>query len=107
MLKRLILELLGVFIGIVALFVILAAVMSAVAKAGTEQVDVQPTVKVLVVSEPSPGKYYSRLGLVHKFTDAIIVVCFEWKNDEMAQCLVIVDDGDTLMLPVKLLEQKT
>ena len=104
--RKLAIEVGSILVGAVLVVFMLSAVMKA-ALAGTERVDLQPTVKVLVVSEPTPGKYFSRLGLVHKFSDAIIVVCFEWKNDEMAQCLVISEDGDTLMLPVKLLEQKT
>lgn len=74
---------------------------------GTERIDLAPTIKALVVSSPSPGKYSSRVGLVHAFSDAIIIVCFEWKNNVVAQCLVIANDGDTLMIPVRLLEEKT
>lgn len=75
--------------------------------AGTERVDNSDKVKVLVFSTPTPGKWYSRVALVHKFDDAIIVACFEWKNSVQAECLVLVQDGDTLMVPVRLLEIKT
>lgn len=90
-----------------SLLLVGALVVFAYAKAGTERIDLSPVKKVLVVSSPSPGKYSSRLALVHAFTDAVIVVCLEQKNSVIVQCLVLVDDGDTLMVPVRLLEEKT
>lgn len=90
-----------------SLLLIGALTVFAYAKAGTERIDLSPITKVLVVSSPSPGKYSSRVGLVHAFTDAIIVVCLEQKNSVVVQCLVLVNDGVTLMVPIRLLEEKT
>lgn len=86
----------------------LSLIALAASRAGTERVDLQPTVKVLVFSTPKPGKWYSRIGTVHSFSDAVIVACFEWKTQTQVECLVIgKGDGETLLVPMYLLEIKT
>ena len=87
---------------------VLSVIAFGASRAGSERVDLQPTVKVLVFSTPLPGKWYSRVGTVHAFSDAVIVACFEWKTQTQVECLVIgKEDGETLMVPLYLLEIKT
>lgn len=92
------------FVAFVLSLMLLAASKS---QAGTPRIDNAPTAKVLVFSTTKAGRWHSRLGVIHAFTDAIIYACFEWPTKTQVACLVIADDGETLMLPLNLLEIKT
>lgn len=77
-------------------------------KAGTERVDLRPVTKGLVFSNDATGTWHSRVGLIHEFSDAIIYACFEFPVQTEVECLVITKDtGETLMMPLRLLEIKT
>lgn len=92
-----------------ALVISLMLLAASKVHAGTERIDLQPRTKVIVFSTTKDGKWHSRLAITHEFTDAIIVACFEWPTtDAPVQCLVVVKaDGETLMIPMRLLEIKT
>lgn len=90
-----------------ALVLVFVLVVFAYAKAGTPRVDLSPVVKVRVFSTPKPGKWYSHMGTIHSFSDANIFACFEWIAKPEVECLVIASDGETLLMPLYLLEIKT
>lgn len=52
------------------------SLMAFAAHAGTERVDLSPTVNVLIFSTPKPGQWHSRIGKLHAFADATIYACF-------------------------------
>jgi hypothetical protein len=87
---------------------VLALLLLAASKvqAGTERLTNQDTVEVDAVMSTA-GVWHHRKGPVHPFSDGVIVVCEEFKDKTTMLCIVLTDDGDVVLAPVQLLEQKT
>jgi hypothetical protein len=74
--------------------------------AGTERIDLNTRTQVDVIYKDKDGTWSARKGTVDRFSDARYLVCVEYKDIVMANCLVIDDDGAPHWLPVRLLEEK-
>ena len=75
------------------------------AEAATPRVSTQPTVEVDVVLKTDKA-WTHRKATVNAFSDGKIALCEEFKDNVVAQCVVLVEDGDVLMMSVRLLEDK-
>jgi hypothetical protein len=87
---------------------VLALLLLAASKvrAGTERISNQETIEVDVVLKTNASWSY-RKAKVHPFLDGRILVCEEFKDKVMAMCIVLIDDGDVVLAPTRLLEEKT
>jgi hypothetical protein len=84
----------------------LLLLLASKAQAGTERITNQPTIEVDVVLKTG-ASWTHRKAKVHPFADGRIVVCEETKNSVVAECIVLIDDGDVVLAPTRLLEDKT
>ena len=75
-------------------------------QAGTERIDNLDRIPVDVLMKVKEGTWTARKALVHPFSDARIVVCEEFKDKVIANCLVITDDNEAIVVPVRMLEEK-
>ena len=94
------------FLGRLFLCTMIAFALVRAALAGTERVDLQPRVEVDVLSKDAAGHWHARKGTFHGFVDARYLTCMEYKDNVVATCIVITDDGEVLQLQVRLLEDK-
>lgn len=85
---------------------LLLVLLSLPVAAGTERIDNSPRIQVDVIYKDKNGTQTARKGTVHAFADARFVVCIEYKDQVVANCLVIDDDGEPHWVPVRLLEEK-
>jgi hypothetical protein len=76
------------------------------APAGTERLDNGNRVQVDVILKNPDGVWTARKATVNAFTDGRILVCEEFKNSVVVNCLVITDDGEAVVVPVRLKEEK-
>lgn len=77
--------------------------------AGTERVHLGNEIKVTVFSTDDKGAWHVRIGTIEEYGDAVVAACFEFPNNVVAECLVILKDGDgdALLVPTRLREEKT
>jgi hypothetical protein len=77
--------------------------------AGEERIHLGNQIKVTVFSTDDKGNWHVRIGTIEEYTDAVVAACFEYKNSVVADCLVIIKggDGEALMVPTRLREEKT
>jgi hypothetical protein len=89
----------------VALMMAISLLVASLSARASEQIDLAPTVKVLVISSDRPGHYNSRVGRVHEFSDAVIAVCFEQQGKpEAVDCFVITKDTqETLVVHMRII----
>lgn len=83
----------------------LLLLLASKAGAGTERVTTQRTIEVDAILK-SGNKFTHRKVKAHPFTDGRIVVCQEFKDKVEALCMVLIDDGDVVIVPVRMLEEK-
>lgn len=96
---------------IFALAFVLSVMLLVASKAGavpvgTEQIDLRARVQVDVIEKLTPQLWKARKATVHGFADGRIIVCEEFKGKVEALCLVITDDGEAIVVPVRMLEDK-
>lgn len=91
-----------------ALAFVLALLLLVASKAGagTERVDLLNRLSVDVIQKQKDGTWLARKALVHGYSDARIIVCEEFKDKVEANCLIITNDGEAVVEPVRLLEEK-
>jgi hypothetical protein len=76
------------------------------AHSGAGQTDLRTRLEVDVIYKNKKGELTARKATVHAFSDARFVVCLEYKDVVVADCLVIEENGEALWIPVRLLEEK-
>ena len=84
----------------------LLLLLASKAPAGTERISNEDVIEIDVVLKTADA-WTHRKAPVHPFLDGRIVVCEETKNSIKVQCIVLIDDGDVVLAPTILLEQKT
>ena len=88
-----------------ALVCALVLLVASRAQSAEERHTNQDTIEVDVVLK-ADGKWSYRKARVHPFADGRILVCEEFKDNVVASCIVLVDDGDAVLAPARMLEEK-
>lgn len=89
------------FAFVCALMLLVASKSQAAAERHTNQ----DTIEVDVILKTNKIWTYRKVK-VHPFLDGRIVVCEEFKDKVEALCVVLINDGDVVLAPTRMLEEK-
>ena len=84
----------------------LIAFLPFITYAGTERTDLNTRIEADVISKDKDGNWTASKAVFDKFSDARIIVCVETVNSVVADCILISDDNEVTLRPLRMLEEK-
>jgi hypothetical protein len=94
------------FIGRLFLCAMMVLALARASLAGAERHSNLDRVQVDVILKTQTGTWTTRKAYIYGYIDGRTVVCEEFKDKVEALCLVLLYEGEAVLVPTRLLEEK-